>query len=149
MNASCSVRMRQLCVLALPYTCAFALDIIIQMVSLSYTGSLSSSVYLSGLGLAISIVNVFGISLLYGFAFGYDTLGSQAIGALNYVKAGKIFNKAKIILLVVSFCLFPIFLFAGNFLTLLSISDGIADSVNLYMRIVYLGVILKPHIQVY
>lgn len=73
--------MTQLVLLALPYTITGGLDIIIQMVSLSYSGRLSSSVYQSGLGFGISVVNVFGFSLLYGLAFGYDTLGSQAIGA--------------------------------------------------------------------
>ena len=59
------------------------------------------------------------------------------------MKAGKLFNKAKLILFVVSLLLFPVFIFFGNFLTLFSVQEDIAAAVNLYLRIVYLGVIFK------
>ena len=143
MGESRWARVKTMFLLAVPYTISLALDMLIQMVSLAYTGRLSDSIFISGIGLAVSIVNVVAFATLIGFAFAHDQLGSQAVGAGNFELCGDFLNQGRIILFFLTIATFPIFIFSGSLLALVGVEPALSGVVTQYMRIVFAGVILK------
>ena len=104
--------------------------------------------WLSGVGVATALVNMFGNSLLQGLVNGFYTLGSQAYGAKNYRQVASLMNKARLAAAVLAVCLFPLFYYAEPLLLLMQVDESDAALAGTFTRITYLGWALSAQGQV-
>lgn len=90
--------------LSLPAIASLVTDMINETINIFFIGRLSNPELLSAIGIAISFMNVFFFSVLYGLASSLETLCSQAYGRHDNILCGLFLNKARVIFTI---CLLP------------------------------------------
>ena len=135
-------RVRQILVIAGPYSLALLVVAILELLNAYYAGQLGT-LELQGVGLGMIVLMLFGFALIVGFIYGYEVLGPQAYGAENYSRMGHYFNRARILLFILNVVTFPIFYFAGNVLYSVGINKAISDFAGNFLRLTYPGFLFK------
>ena len=119
---TCCGRAREIFKIMIPIGSAQLCEIVIDLANIYFSAHYPDPKYLAANGLSISMMNIIGLSTMYGLAMTQDTLASQAFGAKNYRKAGHYLNVTRLVVLITAvFILLPMFMFAGNFLALIGI----------------------------
>lgn len=107
----CSI-LKQILNMALPSMISQMLEQVIELTNIVWVSGLGNSHWLSGIGIASAFVNMFAYSLMYGLSSGFYTLASHAYGANNLKEVGALFNKARLVVLLLSLAYLPLFYFA-------------------------------------
>ena len=96
---------------------AYSIHYIIPIISLQFSGHKDRDL-LASVGLGISFSNAFGLTVIIGIDFAFQTLCSQAYGAKNPRRMGILLQRSIVILLVLSMPILTVWLNAENVLVL-------------------------------
>ena len=89
---------------------------LVPMINLYFIGFLENTLMTAGVGLAMTFVNILGLSVMVGINCAQETLTSQAFGANELVRCGVLLNRGRVILLLVFIPIAFIFMFTKQIL---------------------------------
>jgi multidrug resistance protein, MATE family len=95
-------------------------------VLLYYVGQLGDDAMTAGFGLSIAFVDIIGTSILCGMNSAQETLTSQAFGAQELRRCGHLFNRGKLILLVLCVPIAMILLYSNQIFLLIGQEPEVA-----------------------
>ena len=142
MRDSTYARCWQIIVIAGPFSFALLVNGILEILNTVYAGRMGT-IELQGIGLGMTILNIFGFAIQIGFLYGYEVLGPRAFGAQNFSRMGHDFNRARILLFLLSLLLSPIFFFSEYALNSAGIPENVSSRASSFLQIIYPGLILK------
>lgn len=138
----CSI-LKQILNMALPSMVSQMLEQVIELTNILWVSWLGNSHWLAGIGIASAFVNMLAYSLMYGLSSGFYTLASQAYGAKNYSAVAALFNKARLVALLLSLAYFPLFYFGESVMEAMGVEPHVAELAGSYTRLTYVGWVLN------
>ncbi|KAM8854299.1 multidrug and toxin extrusion protein 1-like isoform 1-T1 [Synchiropus picturatus] len=126
--------MKETCKLAGPAMISQLMGLAVGFVSTGFCGHLGKT-ELAGVSLAISVINVLGISIGFGLATACDTLMSQTFGSGNHHKVGVILQRSILILILACFPCWAILLNTEALLLAVGQEPEVARLSQMYVQI--------------
>ena len=131
---------RVLLVQASPLIASFLLDVLGDIITLTYAGNYTkdlahrSSIF-AGIALSNVLANVTGVSMMYGMGSVLETVASQHNGARRFKEVGFALQRSVLVLAAMSLFIAPLWYFAGDLCRLAGIDPLACDTAETFLRI--------------